>query len=119
MLKNRFGRIINITSVVGFSGNPGQANYVASKAGLVGMTKSIAIETASRNITANCVAPGFIESPMTEVLNDQQQKTILEKIPARKMGLAEDIAHGVMFLASKEASYVNGHTLHINGGMLM
>lgn len=119
MLKNRFGRIINIASVVGFSGNPGQANYVASKAGLVGMTKSIAIETASRNITANCVSPGFIESPMTEVLNDQQQKTILEKIPSRKMGLAEDIAHGVMFLASKEASYVNGHTLHINGGMLM
>jgi 3-oxoacyl-[acyl-carrier protein] reductase len=119
MIKNRFGRIINISSVVGFSGNPGQANYVASKAGLVGMTKSIAIETASRNITANCVAPGFIESPMTDVLNDKQKEAILGKIPVGKMGCADDIAHGVLFLASKDASYITGQTLHINGGMMM
>jgi 3-oxoacyl-[acyl-carrier protein] reductase len=119
MIKNRFGRIINISSVVGYSGNPGQANYVASKAGLVGMTKSVAIEVATRNITINCIAPGFIKSPMTDALNEKQKEDILKKIPTGKMGSAEDIAHGVMFLASKEASYITGQTLHINGGMLM
>ncbi len=119
MMKRRWGRIINIASVVGVTGNPGQANYVASKAGMIGMSKSMAMEIASRGITINCVAPGFIESPMTEILTDQQKQAILTKIPAGKMGLAQDIANGVAFLASEEASYITGNTLHINGGMFM
>lgn len=117
MLRRKYGRIINITSVVAFSGNPGQVNYVASKAGMVGMSKSFAKEVASRNITVNCVAPGFITSAMTEVLNDTQKQNILNSIPAGKMGSADDIAYGVAFLASDEAAYITGQTLHINGGM--
>ncbi len=119
MMKRRWGRIINIASVVGVTGNPGQANYVASKAGMIGMSKSMAQEIASRGITINCVAPGFIESPMTEALNEQQKQAILTKIPVGKMGSAQDIANGVAFLASEEASYITGNTLHINGGMFM
>ena len=119
MMRRKFGRIINISSVVGVTGNPGQANYVASKAGMIGMSKSLASEVASRGITVNCVAPGFIESPMTDVLNEQQMAAILAKIPAGKMGKSQDIANGVAFLASDEAGYVTGTTLHINGGMLM
>lgn len=119
MMRRKYGRIINITSVVGVTGNPGQANYVASKAGMIGMTKSLAQEVGSRGITINCVAPGFISSPMTDVLNDQQREAILNKIPAGKMGDAADIAKGVAFLASEDASYITGHTLHINGGMFM
>ncbi len=119
MMRRKYGRIINITSVVGVTGNPGQANYVASKAGMIGMSKSLAAEVASRNITINCVAPGFITSPMTDILNDQQKQTILNKIPAGAMGNAADIAAAVAFLASQEAGYVNGHTLHVNGAMYM
>ncbi|MDX2082703.1 MAG: 3-oxoacyl-ACP reductase FabG [Rickettsiales bacterium] len=119
MLRRKYGRIINIASVVGVTGNPGQSNYVASKAGVIGMSKSLACEVATRGITINCVAPGFIESPMTEALNDLQRETILAKIPAGKMGEAADIAKGVAFLASEEAAYITGHTLHINGGMFM
>lgn len=119
MMRRKYGRIINIASVVGVTGNPGQCNYVASKAGMIGMSKSMAQEVASRGITINCVAPGFITSPMTEILNDQQRETILAKIPAGKMGEADDIAKGVAFLASEDASYITGHTLHINGGMYM
>lgn len=119
MMRRKFGRIINISSVVGVTGNPGQANYVASKAGMIGMSKSLAQEVATRGITINCVAPGFIESPMTEILTDDQKQGILNKIPAGKMGLAKDIANGVAFLASDEASYITGHTLHVNGGMFM
>jgi 3-oxoacyl-[acyl-carrier protein] reductase len=119
MMRRKYGRIINIASVVGVTGNPGQANYVASKAGMIGMTKSMAQEVASRSITINCVAPGFIESPMTEILTEDQKKTILAKIPAGKMGLASDIAKAVAFLASEDASYITGNTLHVNGGMFM
>lgn len=119
MMRRKYGRIINIASVVGVTGNPGQANYVASKAGMIGMTKSMAAEVASRNITLNCVAPGFIESPMTEILTEVQKEAILAKIPAGKMGLASDIAKGVAFLASEDAGYITGTTLHINGGMFM
>lgn len=119
MIRRKYGRIINISSVVGVTGNPGQCNYVASKAAVIGMSKSLAQEVGSRGITINCVAPGFIESPMTEALNDQQKAAILAKIPAGKMGLASDIANGVAFLASEEASYITGTTLHINGGMFM
>jgi 3-oxoacyl-[acyl-carrier protein] reductase len=119
MMKRRWGRIINIASVVGVTGNPGQANYVASKAGMIGMSKSMAQEIASRGITINCVAPGFIESPMTDALNDQQKQAILTKIPVGKMGSSQDIANGVAFLASEEAAYITGNTLHINGGMFM
>lgn len=119
MMKARFGRIISITSVVGATGNPGQANYVASKAGLVGMSKAMAQELASRGITVNCVAPGFIESPMTDALTDNQKDDINRKIPAGKMGTGEDIGAAVTYLASKEASYVTGQTLHVNGGMAM
>ena len=119
MMKKRWGRIINITSIVGVTGNPGQANYVASKAGLIGMTKSLAQELASRGVTANCIAPGFIATPMTEVLNDKQKEAILGRIPAGRMGGPADIAAAVVYLASDEANYVTGQTLHINGGMAM
>ncbi len=119
MMKARWGRIVNISSVVGATGNPGQANYAASKAGMVGMTKSIAYEVASRNITANCVAPGFIATAMTDKLNDDQKAAITTKIPAARMGTPDDIAAAVLYLASNEAGYVTGTTLHVNGGMAM
>lgn len=119
MMKARFGRIISITSVVGVTGNAGQANYAAAKAGMIGMTKSLAQELASRSITVNCIAPGFIESPMTDALNDKQKQAILANVPMGKLGLADDIAAGAVYLASNEAGYVTGQTLHINGGMVM
>lgn len=119
MMKARFGRIISITSVVGVTGNPGQANYVASKAGLIGMTKSVAQELASRGITVNCIAPGFMTSAMTDALNEQQREGILSKIPTGAMGSGEDIGAAVVYLASREAGYVTGQTLHVNGGMAM
>jgi 3-oxoacyl-[acyl-carrier protein] reductase len=119
MMKARFGRIISITSVVGVTGNPGQANYVASKAGLIGMTKAVAQELASRNITANAVAPGFMTSAMTDALNDQQREGILSRIPIGAMGSGDDIGAACVYLASKEAGYVTGQTLHVNGGMAM
>ena len=119
MMKARFGRIVTITSVVGATGNPGQANYAAAKAGLVGMTKSYAQEVASRGITANCVAPGFIRTAMTEVLPDAQKDALNQRIPMGRMGEGEDIGAAVVFLASKEAGYVTGQTLHVNGGMAM
>jgi 3-oxoacyl-[acyl-carrier protein] reductase len=119
MMKARFGRIISITSVVGVTGNPGQANYVASKAGLIGMTKAVAQELASRGITVNAVAPGFMTSAMTDALNEQQRESILSRIPLGKMGSGEDIGAAVVFLASREAGYVTGQTLHVNGGMAM
>ncbi len=119
MMKSRWGRIVNISSVVGATGNPGQANYAASKAGMVGMSKSIAYEVASRGITVNCVAPGFIETAMTDKLNDDQKSGILGQIPAGRMGSAEEIAGAVLYLSSAEAGYVTGATLHVNGGMAM
>ncbi|MGD8325364.1 MAG: 3-oxoacyl-ACP reductase FabG [Sphingomonadales bacterium] len=119
MMKNRFGRIISITSVVGATGNPGQTNYAAAKAGLVGMSKSLAQEVASRNITVNCVAPGFIETPMTDVLPDAQKEALLGAIPAGKLGSGADVAAATLFLASDEAGYITGQTLHVNGGMAM
>jgi 3-oxoacyl-[acyl-carrier protein] reductase len=119
MMKKRWGRIISITSVVGVTGNPGQGNYAAAKAGLIGMTKSLAQEIASRNITVNCVAPGFIKSPMTDVLTDQQREAIMAKIPAGRLGAGKDIGAAVAYLASEEASYITGQTLHVNGGMAM
>jgi 3-oxoacyl-[acyl-carrier protein] reductase len=119
MAKKRFGRIINITSIVGYTGNFGQANYTASKAGVVGMTKSLALEIASRGITVNCVAPGFIETPMTDVLKEEIKQQVLQKIPIGRIGVPADIASAVLFLASDEASYVTGTTLHVNGGMYM
>ncbi len=119
MMKQRFGRIISITSVVGVGGNPGQANYAASKAGLIGMTKSLAQEVASRGITANTIAPGFIASAMTDELNDKQRETILARVPAGRLGTAEEVAGCTVFLASDAAAYVTGHTLNVNGGMLM
>lgn len=119
MMKKRWGRIISVTSVVGVTGNPGQANYVASKAGLIGMSKSLAQEVASRNVTVNCVAPGFIATPMTDALNDKQKEAILGRIPSGRMGASEDIAAAVLYLASEEAGYVTGQTLHVNGGMAM
>ena len=119
MMKARSGRIIGITSIVGATGNPGQANYAASKAGMIGFTKSLAQEVASRGITVNCVAPGFIESPMTDVLNEAQHEATLSRIPAGRLGTGTEIAAGVAYLASAEAAYVTGQTLHINGGMAM
>lgn len=119
MMKKRWGRIISITSVVGVMGNPGQGNYCAAKAGIIGMTKSLAQEVATRNITVNCVAPGFIKSPMTDVLNDQQRGAIMAKIPAQRLGSGSDIGAAVAYLASEEAAYVTGQTLHVNGGMAM
>lgn len=119
MMKARFGRIISITSVVGVTGNPGQANYCASKAGIIGMSKSLGQELASRGITVNCVAPGFIRSAMTDALNDAQKGAILAKIPAGDLGGGDDIGAAVAYLASREAGYVTGQTLHVNGGMAM
>jgi 3-oxoacyl-[acyl-carrier protein] reductase len=119
MMRRRHGRVINITSVVGVTGNPGQANYAAAKAGLIGMSKSLAQELASRSITVNCVAPGFIATPMTDVLTDDQKKLILGRVPAERLGTPDEIAAGVVYLASDEAAYVSGQTLHINGGMAM
>jgi 3-oxoacyl-[acyl-carrier protein] reductase len=119
MMKARFGRIITITSVVGATGNPGQINYAASKAGMIGFTKSIAQELASRGITANCIAPGFIVSPMTDALNEGQKEAITKSIPAARLGQPDDIAAAVVYLASDQASYVTGQTLHVNGGMAM
>ena len=119
MMKKRWGRIIQISSVVGATGNPGQGNYAAAKAGLVGMTKSLAAEVASRNITVNAVAPGFIQTAMTEVLTDQQKEMISQRIPAGRMGIPMEIAAAVVYLASQEAAYVTGETIHINGGMAM
>lgn len=119
MMKSRWGRIVTITSVVGATGNPGQANYAASKAGLTGMSKALAQEVASRGVTVNCIAPGFIETPMTDVLSDDQKATLLDRIPSGRLGLPEDVAASVAYLASEEASYVTGQTLHVNGGMAM
>ena len=119
MMKRRHGRIINITSVVGVTGNPGQANYCASKAGMIGFSKSLAQEIASRGITVNCVAPGFIESAMTEKLNEKQSEAILGSIPMKRMGTGPEVASVVAFLASDEASYMTGQTMHVNGGMAM
>ena len=119
MMKARWGRIVNISSVVGATGNPGQANYAASKAGLVGMSKSLAYEVASRGITVNCVAPGFITTAMTEKLSDDQKSAILAQVPAGRMGEVGEIAASVVYLASPEAGYVTGTTLHVNGGMAM
>lgn len=119
MMRRRRGRIVNITSIVGVTGNPGQANYAASKAGLIGMTKSMAQEVGSRGITINCIAPGFIKTAMTDKLNENQHKRLLEMIPAGRLGAGEDIAACAVFLASDEAAYVTGQTLHVNGGMAM
>lgn len=119
MMRARSGRIISITSVVGATGNPGQANYAATKAGLVGMSKALAQEVASRGITVNCVAPGFITSPMTDVLPEAQKEALLGRIPAGRLGEGEDVAAAVVYLASREAAYVTGQTIHVNGGMAM
>jgi 3-oxoacyl-[acyl-carrier protein] reductase len=119
MMKARWGRIVNVSSVVGVTGNPGQANYAASKAGVIGMSKSLAAEVASRGITVNCVAPGFIATAMTEVLNDEQKARIAASIPAGRMGTSDEVAAAVAFLSSDEAAYVTGQTLHVNGGMAM
>jgi 3-oxoacyl-[acyl-carrier protein] reductase len=119
MMRRRWGRIIGISSVVGVTGNPGQANYAASKAGMIGFSKSLAQEVASRNITVNCIAPGMIVSPMTDALNDQQKSAILGRIPAGRLGAGEDVAAACVYLAAEEAGYVTGQTLHVNGGMAM
>jgi 3-oxoacyl-[acyl-carrier protein] reductase len=119
MMRQRFGRIVAITSVVGLTGNPGQANYVAAKAGVTGMIKSIAQEYAKRGVTANCVAPGFVVTPMTDKLNDRQREAILSRVPANRAGTKEEVAAAVAYLASDEAGYVTGQTLHVNGGMAM
>ncbi|KQZ01286.1 3-oxoacyl-ACP synthase [Pseudolabrys sp. Root1462] len=119
MMRRRFGRVIGISSVVGFTGNPGQGNYTASKAGMVGMMKAVAAEYAKRNVTANCIAPGIITSAMTDKLNDKQRETILSKVPAGKLGTPLDVAAAAVYLASDEAAYVTGQTIHVNGGMAM
>ncbi|MEX3008211.1 3-oxoacyl-[acyl-carrier-protein] reductase [Hoeflea sp. TYP-13] len=119
MMRRRHGRIINITSVVGVTGNPGQANYCAAKAGMIGFSKSLAQEIASRNVTVNCVAPGFIESAMTEKLNDKQKDAIMGAIPMRRMGKGSEVASAISYLASEEAGYITGQTIHVNGGMAM
>ncbi|MBF0614997.1 MAG: 3-oxoacyl-[acyl-carrier-protein] reductase [Magnetococcales bacterium] len=119
MMKARYGRIVNVASVVGVTGNPGQANYVASKAGLIGFSKSIALETASRNITVNCVAPGFIRTAMTDALNPKAKEAILSRIPLGTMGEAEDVANAVAFLAAERSGYITGETIHVNGGLHM
>jgi len=119
MMKRRWGRIIGVTSVVGVTGNPGQANYAASKAGMIGFSKSLAQEVATRNITVNCIAPGMIASPMTDSLNEQQKSVILARIPAGHLGAGKDVAAACVYLAAEEASYVTGQTLHVNGGMAM
>ena len=119
LMKRRWGRIINIASIVGVTGNPGQCNYVASKAGMIGWSKAMAQEIASRNITVNCIAPGFIATAMTDALNDAQKETINAKIPMARMGSAEDTAAAAVYLASEEAAYVTGQTIHVNGGMAM
>ncbi|HVO15604.1 MAG TPA: 3-oxoacyl-[acyl-carrier-protein] reductase [Alphaproteobacteria bacterium] len=119
MMKRRWGRIVGITSIVGVTGNPGQANYAASKAGMIGMTKALAAEVASRNITVNCVAPGFIETAMTGALTEAQKAALLGRIPAGRLGAAADVAAAVVYLSSEEAAYVTGQTLHVNGGMAM
>jgi 3-oxoacyl-[acyl-carrier protein] reductase len=119
MMRRRFGRIIGITSVVAVTGNPGQGNYTAAKAGMIGMIKSLAQEYARRSVTANCIAPGFIATAMTDKLNEKQRDAILARVPAGRLGDAADVAAAVVFLASEEASYVTGQTLHVNGGMAM
>ena len=119
MMKRRSGRIVGITSVVGVTGNPGQGNYAAAKAGMIGMSKSLAAEVASRGVTVNCIAPGFIESPMTDALTDAQKEAILSRVPAGRLGTGADIGAAVVYLASAEAGYVTGQTLHVNGGMAM
>jgi len=119
MMRRRYGRVVNIASISGMIGNPGQANYAASKAGMIGLTKSLAREVATRGITANCIAPGFIETPMTAKLNEKQIEAIANAIPASEFGKPEDVASAVLYLASDEASYVTGHTIHVNGGMVM
>ena len=119
MMRKRFGRIIAITSVVGVTGNPGQGNYTASKAGLIGMIKTLGAEYAKRNVTANCIAPGFIKTPMTDALNDKQRELILSKVPAGRLGTPDEIAAAAVYLASDEAAYVTGQTIHVNGGLAM
>ncbi len=119
MMKRRFGRVIGITSIVGVTGNPGQGNYAAAKAGMIGMTKALAAEVATRGITANCVAPGFIETAMTDALNDKQKEGTLANVPMGRLGTADEIAAACVYLASREAAYVTGQTLHVNGGMAM
>ncbi len=119
MMRRRHGRIVGITSIVGVAGNPGQANYAASKAGMIGFSKSLAGEVASRGITVNCVAPGFIATPMTDALTDKQREAILRSVPAARLGEGDDVAAAVVYLASAEAAYVTGQTLHVNGGMAM
>jgi 3-oxoacyl-[acyl-carrier protein] reductase len=119
MMKKRWGRIVTITSVVGVTGNPGQGNYAAAKAGLIGMSKALAQEVASRNITVNCVAPGFIATPMTDALSEDQKSALLGRIPAGRLGESREVAAAVVYLASEEAAYVTGHTVHVNGGMAM
>lgn len=119
MMKQRYGRIIGVTSVVGVTGNPGQANYAASKAGMIGFSKSLAQEVASRNVTVNCVAPGFIQSPMTDALKDEQKQALFERIPAKRFGEGADVAAAILYLSSGEAGYVTGQTLHVNGGLAM
>ena len=119
MMRRRHGRIISITSVVGVTGNAGQGNYAASKAGLIGMTKALAQEVASRGVTVNCVAPGFIGSAMTDALNEKQKEAILDRVPAKRLGTVAEIAAAAVYLASDEAAYITGQTLHVNGGMAM